>query len=358
MHLRDFLLQVANNYDRHAGMSAPAQVLLRHAHEELAEVVPAGLVVRGRGGQTKPTLTPFIAFLDPDETTRPTEGVYVVYIFTEDLRDIVLTLNQGITGLADQMGHAAARGRLADDANAIREALPDGSLSGLDALVSLRSSGTRQRGYEAGNIAAIKYDSAILPNDDELITDLRRMLELYQEAVAAKRRLLQATPGAVASSSFLQTTGVVDPLVDFRPKDDSDYVAHVEGRELTKTRRHEAVVRQFGEFAAARGLVPSTTEHPRDLVLRREGEEWLVEVKVVYRGNATEAVRAALGQLYTYRHFLYVQPTDVRLLAVFSEPIGGAYAEFLESCAVASVWKANDGWNGSPRAVVGGLVDG
>jgi hypothetical protein len=358
MQLRDFLLQIANNYDRRAGMSTPEQILLRNAHEELADNVPAGLIVRGRGGQTEPTLTPFVAFLDPDETTKPTEGVYVVYIFTEDLRNIVLTLNQGITGLADRMGHAAARARLADDARAIREAMAAGSLSGLDSQISLRSSGTRQHGYEAGNIAAIEYDSASLPDDSVLVTDLGRMLEIYQDAVAAKRRLLQASPGAIASSSFLQTTGAVDPLVDFRPKDDSDYVAHIEGRELTKTRRHEAVVRQFGELAAARGLFPSTSEHPRDLVLRREGEEWLVEVKIVYRGNATEAVRAAIGQLYTYRHFFYDQPTEVRLLAVFSEPIGDAYAQFLESCAVASVWKAKDGWMGSLSAVQGGLVDG
>jgi hypothetical protein len=36
-------------------------------------------------------------------------------------------------------------------------------------------------------------------------------------------------------------------------------------------------------------------EHPKDPVLRRDGREWLVEAKVLYQGNATNAVRAALG---------------------------------------------------------------
>ena len=37
-----------------------------------------------------------------------------------------------------------------------------------------------------------------------------------------------------------------DPLVNFRPKDSSDYIAHVEGRELIKRRSHEALIADFG----------------------------------------------------------------------------------------------------------------
>ena len=33
----------------------------------------------------------------------------------------------------------------------------------------------------------------------------------------------------------------MDPLVNFRPKDSSDYIARVEGRELIKRRSHEAL---------------------------------------------------------------------------------------------------------------------
>lgn len=357
MKLRAFLQEIATSYDRHAGMSAPTQRLLRRANSELAEHAPGGILVRGRGGQTEPTLTPFVAFLDPDETTKPTDGIYVVYLFAEDLGTVTLSLMQGITTLARHMGYAAARQRLSQDGSAIRGALSAELLLGLEAQIDLRSQGARQLGYEAGNIAAMTYKAQDLPFESRLTSDLARMLALYQEAIAVKRSLLQASPGSIASSSVLQQTGGVDPLRRFMPQDDSDYVAHLLGKKLIKTRRHETVVRQFGEFAQERGFDASTTEHPRDLVLRRQDKEWLVEVKVVYQGNATEAVRAALGQLFSYRHFLYQSSSLPRLVGVFSEAIGGAFARFLETWGVSSVWKEEGGWKGSVTATADGLVD-
>lgn len=71
MELRAFLEQIAGHYDRHARVSAPEQLLLRHADQHLADHVPAGIVIAGRGGQTLATFTPFIAFLDPDEQRHP-----------------------------------------------------------------------------------------------------------------------------------------------------------------------------------------------------------------------------------------------------------------------------------------------
>jgi hypothetical protein len=142
-----------------------------------------------------------------------------------------------------------------------------------------------------------------------------------------------------------------DPLVNFRPKDSSDYIAHVEGRELIKRRSHEALIADFGAWCASLGFEVDTTVHPRDLVLRRPGEEWLVEAKVLYMGNATGAVRAALAQVLIYRFFLY-QRHRPRLLALFSEPVGDAYVAFLDSHDVASVWRADDDrWWASSTAV-------
>jgi hypothetical protein len=142
-----------------------------------------------------------------------------------------------------------------------------------------------------------------------------------------------------------------DPLVNFRPKDSSDYIAHVEGRALVKRRSHEALIADFGAWCASLGFEVDTTVHPRDLVLRRPGEEWLVEAKILYVGNATGAVRAALAQVFMYRFFLY-QKRRPRLLALFSEPVGDAYVAFLDSHDVASVWRAGDDrWRASSTAV-------
>jgi hypothetical protein len=140
--------------------------------------------------------------------------------------------------------------------------------------------------------------------------------------------------------------------VNFRPKDSSDYIARVEGRELTKRRSHEALIADFGIWCARLGFDVDTQVHPRDLVLRRPEEEWLVEAKVLYMGDATGAVRAAMAQLLMYRFFLPHRRCP-KLLALFSEPVGDAYVAFLDSHEVASVWRADDGrWRTSSTAVV------
>jgi hypothetical protein len=148
-----------------------------------------------------------------------------------------------------------------------------------------------------------------------------------------------------------------DPLRDFSPKDSSDYLAHLAGRTLVKSRAHESLVREYGDWAINQGFRPLTL-HPRDLVLEHPNGEWLVEAKVLYNGNATEAVRAAVGQLLTYRHFFYMLP-ELRLpslLALFSHPVGTAYVGFLESLSIASVWRSEDSWDGSPIAASSGLT--
>jgi hypothetical protein len=98
--------------------------------------------------------------------------------------------------------------------------------------------------------------------------------------------------------------------------------------------------------------------HPKDLVLRKDGIEWLVEAKTVKRGNPTKAVREAVGQLFEYNHFLYEQEgyPKPHLLALFTDDIG-AYAAYLEGLGVASIWRTVDGWAGSASAATWGLVD-
>ena len=79
---------------------------------------------------------------------------------------------------------------------------------------------------------------------------------------------------------------------------------------------------------------------------------------MVYNGNAAEAVRAAIGQLFDYRHFFYVVPKLPlpSLLALFSEPVGIAYVEFMESLSISSVWRSGGSWAGSPRAIAARLT--
>ena len=356
MELSEFLFDVAATYERGEGLGTETQARLRDARHLLDDYTPGGILVQGSGGKGSATYTPWIGFFDPDETTSPEHGLYVVYLFAEDLETVYLTLNQGITRLSKQLGNPEARRKLRADAAAIRRGLPPAAMSGLRPEIELHSTGFRQRAYEAGNVAAVHYSTGGLPTEAQLAADLSRVLRLYQDAILTKRHLLQTSPGAIESSSSV-TDEADDPLADFKPKNSEDYVSNVTGKIIHKSRRHEALIKQYGLWIADKEWRPITTQHPKDLVLKRPGTEWLFEAKVLYRGNATDAVRAALGQLFSYRYFLYPDPLKVSLCALFTESIGHGYADFLESHGVASVWRESGAWSGSATAVLHGLAD-
>ena len=77
-------------------------------------------------------------------------------------------------------------------------------------------------------------------------------------------------------------------------------ITETPGRTQTKSRRHEKVLNEYAQWIRTRGFAPSNQEHPIDLILRKDQSKWLVEVKVVYHGNATRAVREAIAQLLDY----------------------------------------------------------
>ncbi len=314
--------------------------------------------ITGSGGKGTATLTPWVGVFDPDETTSPEEGLYVVYLWAADLASVTLMLLQGITKLDRALGHREARQVLAAEAAAIRAALSPAATNGLDTTVDLGTSGFRQLGYSSACVVARRYEIATLPPEAILREDLTRFLAIYQDAIEAKRRRAVTPVVTTTGSAKSQLEAAQDDLLaHFRPKDDADYVAQLQGRKLVKSRRHERLIAEYGRWAASQGFAASTREHPRDLMLRKEGAEWLVEAKVLYGGNATHAVRAALGQLLTYRHFLW-PPSGAQphLLALFSEPVGDAYVTFLDGMGVAVVWKEAGGWRGSSSASAAGLA--
>ncbi len=235
MDLRSYITSIGETYDRLTGLSAPAQTLLRDAPQEVGYLARAGYVVIGSGGKGTATFTPWFGFFDPDETSRPEDGLYVCYLFSADLQDISLTVMQGITTLDRQLGRRAARDRLAQDGAAIRHAIPQAELVGLDETIQLRSAGFRQLAYEAGCVVSQTYSLPGLPHGETLHRDFERFLNLHQVTIRAKRSLLQRSPGAVATASAEQHTEGDDPLRSFKPKDDSDYVSHLQGRTLIKT---------------------------------------------------------------------------------------------------------------------------
>lgn len=355
--LRDYLVRIASGYDSRSLHSA-GHVLLRRAQEVIVPLIPGGLKVIASGGKGTATFTPWIGILDPDEAATPEDGIYLVIIFKRELDEVVLTLNQGVTALRKRMGTKASLPILRAEAERIRLALR-ADLQGLDAQVDFGRD-PRQAGYAAANIASKTYSIAEMPSEKQIREDLQRMLRLYQDAVWVKGNPADSTrpnEGASSGSTQQPTRGQFVPK-EFKPKDRRDYLVQIQGRtERRRGDRHELLLAQYATLAESLGHQPSNTKvHPRDLTLQVAGEEWLVEAKVVYNGNASQAARAAIGQLLEYSHFLYEPECQPRKMALFTEPLGDAFIALFEALGIGAVWKGAKGWDASGLAREAGLI--
>ncbi|MGI5322043.1 MrcB family domain-containing protein [Actinomadura nitritigenes] len=357
MQLRDLIETIGQSYDRSQGMSSPAQRLLRSAQTELLQWVPAGYRPEGSGGRGAAAFVPWIAVFDPDETDGARHGMYVVYLFAEDMQTVALSLNQGVTELVERFKTSEGRQRLKSQADAIRAALPASMSSGLDPDIDLKSRAALPIHYEYGNILATTYKISTLPDESTMVADLRRFVRLYQEALSVRETIRQTTPDKIITTIKQPASPPKNKPADFKPKSDADYVTNVAAHTQVKSRKHETVVRDYGNFLREkRGLQPNTQVHPRDMTVLVGATEWLIEVKMVRRGNAVAAVREALGQLLFYRHFLYPNGHHhVSMVAVFNEDIGQACVDFLENQSVASIWRNGSNWTGSPSAIAANL---
>ncbi|MBT2384243.1 MrcB family domain-containing protein [Streptomyces sp. ISL-11] len=360
MGIRDLLSEVAATYDKGAGTqgSVPGQKLLRDAKAYLASAVPPGYVAEGHGGNGGATETPWIGVFDPHLNRDPKTGLYLAYIFAADLETVTLTLQQGVTGLPPHLGEGKRRrDYLEPRAQALLTALPGELVAGWDVRPALKSQLSGPLSYQAGSVVARCYDLAAMPSEGSLREDLWHMAEAFQQAAAAFEKLsIKEAPSGLAVSYVARVHGKPS-LEGFRPKDSSDYVAHIPERTIKKTRDHEDLINRFVTYIRQRGFA-AATEHPKDLVLRKGDHEWLVEAKTIKHGNPTSAVRQAVGQLFEYSHFLCEDnaPAKPHLVGLFTEDIKG-YTPYLESLGIVSVWMTPGGWEGSPSAVSSGLVD-
>jgi hypothetical protein len=368
--LRAFLATIAATYAAADGFDTPAQALLESAKSELAHVAPMDYLVKASGGQRplRTTDTPWIGFFDPEETTSPMNGLYVVWILQPNKANWTLSVNMGTEHRAKVMANMTKPdgvgtkeswvcAAIAQEAAAIRAALParirERWAETIDLQSSTLKSGMRQRRYEAGAILAKTYPSDSLPSEEVLRKDLDELCLALQECVAVKQPLAALAPEVISTASASPRVRREADLV-FAPGTDKPIYVEIDAPWIRRMPRHESGLRRYGEWLMAQSFSTATNVHPRDLTVVTD-REWVVEYKVVYGDDVTGATRDALSQLKEYRYFLYPPGRDVGLLAVFSRAVGARRVDWLNSEGIAVAWSDGEAWRGCPLAVAAGL---
>jgi 5-methylcytosine-specific restriction protein B len=161
---------------------------LKTAFSRLQFVQDHGLVVKWSAGQGNWAKVPWIALLDPRETSTTQHGIYIVYLFRQDMSAIYLCLAQGVTQPHQQKGAREARSFLRETGQEVRAVIGDLAQHGfsINDQADLRADPGLGAQYEDSVIAHKLYEAGKLPADDVLISDLGVTADAYVRYVDHK----------------------------------------------------------------------------------------------------------------------------------------------------------------------------
>lgn len=149
--------------------------------------------VEGSPGKGNWAGVPWIGIFDKRITTTATKGFYIVYLFRADMSGVYLSLNQGWTFFEDNYKKESRKERIrilsvVSDSfrKKLKSILNDFSVKDIDLEGSNKlpwGKNKLSKGYEAGHICGKFYPKNEVPDDAELINDLRNLMGVYRELI-------------------------------------------------------------------------------------------------------------------------------------------------------------------------------
>ncbi|MFW6172580.1 MAG: DUF3578 domain-containing protein [Elusimicrobiota bacterium] len=141
--------------------------------------------VKGSAGIAQWASVPWLSIRDERESKSAQEGVYVVYLFSEDMNRVYLTMMSRVSEFKEEYPTSEARRKLKEKADRIIEIVETPEDFKTDKNIDLASSGLG-KDYEFGTIAYKEYDKENLPSNEQLTKDLVKLLDTYNEYLHKK----------------------------------------------------------------------------------------------------------------------------------------------------------------------------
>lgn len=133
------------------------------------------LSAKGSCGAGVWTRYPWVAIYNTEITKTIQKGIYIVYLFSEDMERVYLTLNQGCTKLKSDLGVKAAKESMIKVREIIRSTIDKRNFE-IDNDLKVGNVD-----YEVGTIFYKEYKADDLTNEEAFVQDLNNMLQIYNE---------------------------------------------------------------------------------------------------------------------------------------------------------------------------------
>jgi len=138
-------------------------------------------IVDGSVGQGNWAQVPWICIFNQEITKSATKGVYIVYLLSADGKSLYLTLNQGCTEIRANYNKKQTIEIMRDNAQKIINLINNNHFS-TDEEINLGNNLTELAElYQKGAIFYKKYIKQDIPTEEQLRTDLKNMLDIYDD---------------------------------------------------------------------------------------------------------------------------------------------------------------------------------
>jgi 5-methylcytosine-specific restriction protein A len=185
-NLKDILLKIAASYKSATSQSFtkhPIANLIRDKSKEIISPLleDENLVVKGSPGKGAWATVPWIAIFNKHETDSAQEGVSIVYLFSEDLQKLYLTMMLGVMNPIKSSGRKKAFLKMKSQILDTRDSF---KLSELLADDNVRIGKSRLgRAYEKAVIFYKEYNTANLPANEIIEDDLKKLIGFYENYI-------------------------------------------------------------------------------------------------------------------------------------------------------------------------------
>ncbi|MEH7086416.1 DUF3578 domain-containing protein [Neobacillus drentensis] len=167
-------------------------------------------MVTGSVGQGNWASVPWIAIMNRQITVSTQRGYYIVYLFSEDMKSVYLTLAQGVTETSkDEMI------RIKDE---IRNSIKETSKVRKDDNFSLGVS-TKARQYVLSTAVYTPYYIDSLPDESTLVSDLREMIDIYENYISLKN--------GYKTTEVTDTNNIIIHETDTTALNDKELIDHI-----------------------------------------------------------------------------------------------------------------------------------
>ncbi|WP_201713019.1 MrcB family domain-containing protein [Rossellomorea arthrocnemi] len=178
--IREKLLYIMNNYVQAKAQPFGGNELGSYVRSDVPKefkqlhCLNDQYTVTGSVGQGNWASVPWIAIMNKVITTSTQRGYYIVYLFSEDMGRLYLTLAQGVT--------ETTREEMLKRKQEIRDHVEMKASVKKDNEVYLGES-SKARGYALSTAAYIEYRRDDMPSEGELVDDLESMIAYYERYI-------------------------------------------------------------------------------------------------------------------------------------------------------------------------------